>query len=147
MIYSPNNHEESKPMKEEFALDTDDTEPEKWHHQYSNEEYKAKAMERIEGLLNTDHVKTCGTDFKKGATVYDEYLPKEPTAFETQVGGSHYKDLKIQPTEYILANNLGFLEGNVIKYVTRYKSKNGVEDIDKAIHYLQILKESLCEAN
>ena len=79
----------------------------------------------------------------------DDAKPEEwnDTAFNTQVGGSHYKDLKIQPTEYILANNLGFLEGNVIKYVTRYKHKNGVEDIDKAIHYLQILKESLCEAN
>jgi hypothetical protein len=108
-------------------MSIDDATPEEWD-----------ALRR----LNWDYTKTCGTDFKKD-TIYDEYLPKGTTAFKTQVGGSHYKDFKIQPTEYILANNLGFLEGNVIKYVTRYKSKNGVEDIDKAIHYLQILKESL----
>ena len=86
-------------------------------------------------------------DALKRKSCYVEDVTEEATAFETQVGGSHYKQFNIQPTEYILANNLGFLEGNVIKYVTRYKYKNGVEDIDKAIHYLQILKESLCEAN
>lgn len=63
------------------------------------------------------------------------------SALNTQEGGSHYKALKIQPAEYIHANNIGYLEGNVIKYVTRHESKNGVEDIDKAIHYLQLIKE------
>ncbi|AMO43506.1 protein of unknown function DUF3310 [Pseudomonas phage K4] len=63
------------------------------------------------------------------------------SALNTQEGGSHYKALKIQPVEYIHANNIGYLEGNVIKYVTRHESKNGVEDIDKAIHYLQLIKE------
>lgn len=63
------------------------------------------------------------------------------SALNTQEGGSHYKILKIQPIEYIHANNIGYLEGNVIKYVTRHESKNGVEDINKAIHYLQLIKE------
>lgn len=63
------------------------------------------------------------------------------SALNTQEGGSHYKALKIQPVEYIHANNIGYLEGNVIKYVTRHESKNGVEDINKAIHYLQLIKE------
>jgi hypothetical protein len=58
-----------------------------------------------------------------------------------QVGGTHYAELKIQPTEYIHKNNLGFIEGNIIKYVTRHKSKNGKEDLLKAMHYLKQLLE------
>ena len=56
-----------------------------------------------------------------------------------QVGGAHYSIMSIQPIEYIAANNMGFCEGNVVKYVSRYKEKNGVEDLEKAKHYLQIL--------
>ena len=62
-------------------------------------------------------------------------------ALDTQVGGNHYKDLKIQPVEYTVQNNLGYLEGNVIKYVTRHEKKNGLEDIQKAIHYLELIKK------
>ena len=58
-----------------------------------------------------------------------------------QVGGNHYKHLKIEPTEYAHANNLGFLEGNVVKYVTRHKDKGGADDIKKAIHYLEMILE------
>lgn len=58
-----------------------------------------------------------------------------------QVGGTHYSGLKIQPTEYIHANKLGFIEGNIIKYVTRHSQKNGKEDLLKALHYLQQLIE------
>lgn len=61
-------------------------------------------------------------------------------ALEDQVGGDHYKSLSIQPVEYIHANNLGYFEGNVIKYVTRHNAKgNGVADIKKAIHYCQLI--------
>lgn len=52
----------------------------------------------------------------------------------TEVGGTHY-DTRVQPWDYIAANNLGFDEGNVVKYVTRHKQKNGAEDIRKAISY------------
>lgn len=58
---------------------------------------------------------------------------------ETQVGGDHYKDMKIQPIEYIYANRIPYLEGNIIKYVSRWKSKGGVADLEKARHYLDIL--------
>lgn len=58
---------------------------------------------------------------------------------KTQVGGSHYSSLKIQPVEYIHANALSYMEGNVVKYVTRHASKNGAEDIKKAIHYLNLI--------
>lgn len=67
------------------------------------------------------------------------------TALEKQEGGSHYKDMKIQPVEFIHANNIPFFEANVIKYVCRWRNKNGVEDLKKAIHYLQLLIE--LEAN
>lgn len=60
---------------------------------------------------------------------------------ETQIGGSHYEDMKIQPIEFILENNLSFLEGNILKYICRYKSKNGLQDLLKARHYLDILIE------
>jgi hypothetical protein len=63
------------------------------------------------------------------------------SALNTQVGGSHYKDLPIQPVEFIERNNLGFCAGNVIKYVCRYKNKNGIEDLKKAKHYLELLIE------
>lgn len=58
---------------------------------------------------------------------------------ETQEGGTHYKDMGIQPIEYIHGNNMGFLEGNVIKYVSRHASKNGLEDLKKAKHYIDLL--------
>lgn len=56
-------------------------------------------------------------------------------------GGKHYKDFKIQPSKFINENNLLFAEGNVIKYVCRHKLKNGKEDIQKAIHYLEMIIE------
>ena len=52
-----------------------------------------------------------------------------------QEGGGHYKNRGIQPLEYTMKNNLSFCEGNVVKYISRYKSKNGVEDLAKVIHY------------
>lgn len=67
---------------------------------------------------------------------FDEY--NEPATI-TQVGGSHYKDCKIQPTEFIYANNIPFIEGNIIKYVIRHRSKNGIEDLKKARHYIDLL--------
>ena len=58
-----------------------------------------------------------------------------------QVGGDHYKSCAIQPVEYIHANGMGYCEGAVIKYVTRHKNKNGRQDLEKAIHFLQLLIE------
>lgn len=62
-------------------------------------------------------------------------------SLKQQIGGSHYEDMKIQPIEFILENNLSFLEGNILKYICRYKSKNGLQDLLKAKHYLDILIE------
>jgi len=59
-------------------------------------------------------------------------------ALDKQVGGSHY-NMAIQPAEYVQKNGIGYLEGNVIKYVSRHKSKNGRQDIEKAIHYCEMI--------
>ena len=76
----------------------------------------------------------CGMRISTQATV-------RVSALDKQVSGNHYKDKGIQPIVYIHANNLGFCAGNVVKYVTRYKEKNGAADIRKAIHYLELLLE------
>lgn len=60
---------------------------------------------------------------------------------ETQIGGKHYKDYKIQPIEYSMANGLNYCQSNVVKYITRYPDKNGLEDLLKAIHNIEILIE------
>ena len=60
-----------------------------------------------------------------------------------QIGGTHYSDLAIEPIDFITANNLGFCEGNVIKYVSRWKVKNGIEDLEKARWYIDFLIESI----
>jgi len=63
------------------------------------------------------------------------------TANSTQVGGIHYKGQAIQPWDYIAANKLGYFEGNIVKYVSRWRDKGGVEDLRKARHYLEKLIE------
>ena len=63
------------------------------------------------------------------------------SALNEQVGGSHYKNFAIQPAEFIHKNGIGFIPGNVIKYVCRFKEKNGIEDLKKARHYLDMLIE------
>lgn len=65
----------------------------------------------------------------------------EKSALDTQVGGGHYKDLPIQPVEFITKNKLGFLEGCVIKRMCRWRGKNGIEDLKKAIHEIELLIE------
>ena len=64
-------------------------------------------------------------------------------AKDIQIGGDHYKDMAIQPVEFILANHLGFCEGNVIKYICRWQQKNGKQDLEKARHYIDLLLDSL----
>ena len=65
---------------------------------------------------------------------------EEKRPLDRQEGGSHY-DLPIQPLEYIHANGLGYIEGNIVKYATRHKAKNGAEDVKKIIHYCELLLE------
>jgi len=60
-------------------------------------------------------------------------------ATDVQVGGDHYKKFKIQPIEFIVKNGLGYIEGNVIKYICRHRYKGGKEDLEKAKHYIDLL--------
>jgi hypothetical protein len=62
-------------------------------------------------------------------------------ALDKQVAGDHYKNLAIQPVEFIHANCIGYFEGNVIKYVSRWRQKNGIADLEKAKHYIELLIE------
>lgn len=66
------------------------------------------------------------------------------SALDKQIGGSHYRNKGLQPIELIVALNLNFIEGNIVKYITRYKEKNGVQDIMKCIHYSQLAIELKC---
>lgn len=69
------------------------------------------------------------------------------SALKEQVAGSHYKTMVIQPVEYIHRNNIGFAEGSVIKYVSRWRSKGGIDDLKKARHFLDLLIEMETQAD
>jgi hypothetical protein len=62
---------------------------------------------------------------------------------DKQVGGNHYKKMNVEVYEFCIANNIPFVEGNIIKYVCRYKDKGGLDDLNKAKHYLEMLIESM----
>lgn len=66
-------------------------------------------------------------------------LKKPETPLDVQHGGAHYKDMAIQPVEFIHANDLGFCEGAVVKYVSRHQAKGGLEDLKKARHFIDLL--------
>lgn len=67
--------------------------------------------------------------------------PREPEVnpLTTQVGGTHYKKWKIQPVEFIHANNIPFCEASAIKYLTRWRDKGGIADLEKAKHFIDLL--------
>ena len=75
---------------------------------------------------------------------FDPIDPQSTTALSRQVGGSHYKDYKIQPWEFFFANNLPFHQADPIKRILRYNKPTGKgkEDIDKVIHEMELIKES-----
>jgi hypothetical protein len=63
------------------------------------------------------------------------------SALDIQIDGSHYKNMAIQPIVYIYANQMPFIEGNIVKYVSRWKNKNGIKDLEKARHLIDMLIE------
>lgn len=87
-----------------------------------------------------NHKKLVGLINESGAIPETMKDPKQP-ANNYQHGGNHYKKMKIEVWDFIAANDIGFLAGNAIKYVARYKDKNGVEDLKKAIHFIEKLIE------
>lgn len=90
--------------------------------------------------LASETLQALGYHFDGQCWVKDESTPIK-SALDVQEGGNHYKTLGIQPVEYIQANGLDYFQGNIVKYVTRHKSKNGAEDLKKAIHYCQLALE------
>lgn len=66
---------------------------------------------------------------------------KTQNPLDEQIGGNHYKKYAIQPIEFIHANKIPFIEGNIIKYICRWRDKNGVKDLEKVEHYIRLLKE------
>lgn len=71
----------------------------------------------------------------------------KPDALKVQVGGGHYAKLKIQPVEFIMENQWDFCAGSVVKYLTRYRDKNGRQDLEKAKHFVQLRQASLSRAH
>jgi len=63
------------------------------------------------------------------------------SVYKKQIGGSHYKDMKIQPAQFINENNLPFAEGNAIKYICRHAHKGEIQDLEKAKHYIDMIIE------
>lgn len=80
-------------------------------------------------------------ELDRNGDVMDKNESITKSAFDKQHAGSHYKGMKIQPMEFALANNLNYGQANAIKYICRYEHKNGEEDLDKAIHCLELLRE------
>ena len=78
---------------------------------------------------------------KEKGIINDRVKLGELSSLLKQVGGDHYKKMAIQPAEFINKNKLLFAEGNAIKYICRHSEKGGIQDIDKAIHYLEMVKE------
>jgi hypothetical protein len=78
---------------------------------------------------------------KKPAPAVEEVVPKTKSALSIQIAGDHYKKLGIQPVEYIQANKIPYMEGNAIKYLTRWRDKGGIADLEKARHYIDMLIE------
>lgn len=65
--------------------------------------------------------------------------PATVKASDTQVGGAHYKDMPIQPMHFSMVNELDALQHTIIKYVTRFRTKNGIQDLEKAKHCIDLL--------
>jgi hypothetical protein len=117
---------------------------------YDNQPHQLPLPQRLDAQQAGDRVKLwkdekTGLDMVEcvrlpgGSYVNPADAPK--TVLGTQVGGSHYTSCKIQPIEYIWANGLGFSEGNIVKYVTRWKAKGGIKDLKKAQHHIALLIE------
>lgn len=125
--------------------------------------YMTETQSKVTTMVNDDDLQRLISDFRNGTTLYhgdvneavvdcfeelqhyrgedesaDVPVIRPETALDVQVGGDHYKTA-IQPVQYIHANDIGFCEGNVIKYVSRWKKKNGIADLQKAMHYIQLL--------
>ncbi len=113
-----------------------------YQNEYEKQKYRDKPQQRPEDTLEAARNVFVTNAPRPGDSLKElEARANRGGILGTQVGGSHYTDLAIQPIEYIWANNIGFSEGNVIKYVSRWRSKGGIKDLEKAHHHLALLIE------
>lgn len=94
-----------------------------------------KADEQLTALINEKK------DFVPISTKEETTQKEAKSALDYQVGGNHYHQMAYQPLSFIMELGLNFCEGNIVKYVARYKFKNGLQDLKKAQHYLKFLLE------
>lgn len=106
-----------------------------------NSTYDSSFSTTTNSPVQAPHATVIGQTEMDSNGALEEYLESGTRSSEVQIGGDHYKDMPIQPSEFIHRNGLNWLEGNAIKYICRHSRKHGVLDIDKAIHYLNLLKE------
>ena len=101
----------------------------------------SKLGSKIEIVEYGDCYYVCSTQLGNTIELDDEVLDNAYDQIEepNQIGGNHYSKLKIDPYEYAMENNLNPLQMNAIKYITRYKDKNGIEDLKKALHTINRL--------
>ena len=99
-----------------------------------------KSIYKVEVGFNKSIGSCFESNLSGDVTVVEQNSPKQ-NAFDKQTGGNHYKNLVIQPMEYALKNKLNYAQSNAIKYITRYTAKNGLEDLKKAIHCIELLIE------
>jgi hypothetical protein len=98
-------------------------------------------VEHLKRALQQKMLKTIPLLEPKTVSIFDDPFKPTSTANAVQVGGGHYQNKAIQPWDYIVSNRLGYLEGNVVKYVSRWQEKGGRQDLEKARHYLDKLLE------
>jgi hypothetical protein len=103
-------------------------------NELANEPFTPEEEEALDRLL-TNEGWTVTTSSDDGQMI----AMQTSNALNVQVGGDHYKKLKIQPIEFIHANNIPFIEGNIIKYIVRWRDKNGIKDLEKVKHYVDLL--------
>ena len=127
---------------------------------FIDDDFKLNIPEELKGrtdllsgriIIDDEPLKVIDSEYSKDGnsvthtvSLNDQYAEIEKvrqSAWQKQEGGSHYKNLKIQPMQYALENKLDYAQANVVKYVTRHKEKNGKEDLLKAIHNLELMIE------
>jgi hypothetical protein len=102
--------------------------------------HKARMATRDEKIVNPAIYETVAV-MTSNTSIADKLTPPADSALDVQVGGGHYKDMKIQPVKFITENNLDFLTGCIIKRICRWKHKDGLKDLEKIKHEVDLIIE------
>jgi len=127
----------SRKEKPQERICIDDATPEQWD-----------AIDRATEKARREAALEAMTRDAEELDLYDDQIVRnlnaeaeKEKARDKMIGGEHYRQGGIQPIEYIHANSLSFCEGNVVKYITRWRHKDGLKDLEKAKHYIELLME------